>query len=191
MRQQSCIFLVVVVGLFVINAVPRAATDITVPSLDGDLVSPLGSTGDITVLMFVTTDCPIANRYAPEIRRIYDEFGEEVTFWLVYISDNGQGDELNAHHNSFGFPMQGVRDTHKALVDETGVAVTPEVAVYDATQVLRYRGRINDRYVEFGVTRPTASTHDLRDVLSRLVAGEHVPYSETQAVGCYIPGVGD
>ena len=139
---------------------PSARADITVPSLDGALVSPLGAPGEITVLMFVTTDCPIANRYAPEIRRIYEEFDDRVTFWLVYVSDsdNGQVGELTDHHDSFGFPMQGVRDLNNALVDVTGVTVTPEVAVYDTNQKLRYRGRINDRYVEFGVTRSAAST---------------------------------
>ena len=193
MRQQGYIFLVGVGCWFAADAVPLARSDVAVPSLDGGMVSPLGSTADITVLMFVTTDCPIANRYAPEIRRIYEEFSEGVTFWLVYVSDsdNGQVGELTDHHDSFGFPMQGVRDLNNALVDVTGVTVTPEVAVYDTNQKLRYRGRINDRYVEFGVTRSTANTHDLRDVLSRLVAGEQVSYSETQAVGCYIPGVGD
>jgi len=141
--------------------------------------------------MFVTTDCPIANRYAPEIRRIYEEFDDRVTFWLVYVSDHGQISDLTDHHDSFGFPMQGVRDLNNALVQVTGVTVTPEVAVYDTNQKLRYRGRIDDRYVEFGVTRSTASTHDLRSVLARLVAGERVSYSETRAVGCYIPSVGD
>ena len=81
-------FLVAVVCWFAANAVPLARSDVVVPSLDGVMVSPLGSTADITVLMFVTTDCPIANRYAPEIRRIYEEFSEGVTFWLVYISDD-------------------------------------------------------------------------------------------------------
>ena len=191
MRQQSCLFLATVVCLFAASMSPRARADITVPSLDGALVSPLDAPGEITVLMFVTTDCPIANRYAPEIRRIYEEFDDRVTFWLVYVSDHGQISDLTDHHDSFGFPMQGVRDLNNALVQVTGVTVTPEVAVYDTNQKLRYRGRIDDRYVEFGVTRSTASTHDLRSVLARLVAGERVSYSETRAVGCYIPSVGD
>ena len=100
---------------------PRARADITVPSLDGALVSPLGAPGEITVLMFVTTDCPIANRYAPEIRRIYEEFDDKVTFWLVYVSDHGQASELTDHHDSFAFPMQGVRDLNNALVQVTGL----------------------------------------------------------------------
>ena len=191
MRQRGYIFFVAVACVIANSATPRALTDITVPSLDGVMVSPLRSTGDVTVLIFVTTDCPIANRYAPEIRRIYEEFGEKVTFWLVYTADSAQVSELAEHRESFGFPMKAVRDLKNELVQVTGVTVTPEVAVYDVNQELSYRGRINDQYVEFGIARAAARTHDLRDVLARLVAGEQVVYSETQAVGCYIPDVGD
>ena len=28
----------------------------------------------MTVLIFISTDCPISNRYAPEIKRLHDEF---------------------------------------------------------------------------------------------------------------------
>ena len=86
MRQRGYIFFVAVACVIAAIATPRALTDITVPSLNGVMVSPLRSTGDVTVLIFVTTDCPIANRYAPEIRRIHEEFGDNVTFWLVYIA---------------------------------------------------------------------------------------------------------
>lgn len=191
MRQRGYIFVVAVACVIGASAMPRALTDITVPSLNGVMVSPLRSTGDVTVLIFVTTDCPIANRYAPEIRRIHEEFGEEVTFWLVYIANSGQVSELAEHRDSFGFPMKAVRDLKNELAQVTGATVTPEVAVYDVNQELSYRGRINDQYVEFGIARAAARTHDLRDVLARLVAGEQVAFSETQAVGCYIPGVGN
>ena len=191
MRQRGYIFFVAIACVIAASATPRALTDITVPSLNGVMVSPLRSTGDVTVLIFVTTDCPIANRYAPEIRRIHEEFSKKVTFWLVYTAGSKQVSELAEHRDSFGFPMKAVRDPENELVQVTGVTVTPEVAVYDRNQELSYRGRINDQYVEFGIARATARTHDLRDVLARLVKGEQVAYSETQAVGCYIPGVGD
>ena len=69
----------------------------------------------------------------------------------------------------------------------TGVTMTPEAAVYDAAHRLVYRGRIDDRNVDFDVTRAAPTTRDLHDVLQRVVAGETVELSTTQAVGCYIP----
>src|SRR5437879_13737162 len=37
-----------------------------------------------TVLLFVRTDCPISNRYAPELIRLNKEFSSSAVFYLVY-----------------------------------------------------------------------------------------------------------
>ena len=49
-----------------------------------------------------------------------------------------------------------------------------------------YRGRIDDRHVDLGVDRPSATTRDLADALSAVVAGTPVKQPTTKAVGCYI-----
>ena len=163
---------------------------IAVPGLDGTPVEPFASAGDVeaTVLLFVMTDCPISNRYAPEIRRLHDEFAGTVRFWLVYVDAARPVDELLEHHSSFGYPFGAVRDVEGALVALAGATVTPEVAVFDPDRKLIYRGRIDDRFVSFGVARRAPRTRDLHDRLSRIAAGETLAFSETRAVGCYIPG---
>ena len=65
------------------------------------------------------------------------------------------------------------------------MSVTPEVAVMNGTRVL-YRGRIDDRYVEFGKDRLTPTRHDLEDALDAVIAGKNVTQRETRAVGCII-----
>lgn len=166
------------------------APALTVPGLDGAAVSPLAPAGDVdaTVLLFVMTDCPISNRYAPEVRRLHDEFAGTVRFWLVYVDTHRPVDELREHHSSFDYPFAGVRDVDGALVALAGATVTPEVVVFDAAQRMVYRGRIDDRYVSFGVARRAPRTRDLHDRLRRLAAGEALAFSRTRAVGCYIPG---
>jgi hypothetical protein len=57
--------------------------------------------------------------------------------------------------------------------------------VYAGGRVV-YRGRIDDRYVDLGLERPAATTHDLADALAAVVAGKPVPHPNTQAVGCFI-----
>ena len=167
-----------------------AAPALTVPGLDGAAVSPFAAAGDVdaTVLLFVMTDCPISNRYAPEVRRLHDEFAGTVRFWLVYVDTHRPVDELREHHSSFDYPFAGVRDVDGALVALAGATVTPEVVVFDAARRMVYRGRIDDRYVSFGVARRAPRTRDLRDRLRRLAAGEALAFSQTRAVGCYIPG---
>ena len=47
-------------------------------------IAPLGAAEPIRVLVFTTTDCPISNRYAPEIKRLAAKFDGRAKFVLVY-----------------------------------------------------------------------------------------------------------
>ena len=49
-----------------------------------------------------------------------------------------------------------------------------------------YRGRIDDRYVDFGQTRVAATSHDLQDAVEAALAGRSVSPSRTTAIGCFI-----
>ena len=141
----------------------------------------------LTVLIFVSTDCPVSNRYAPEIRRIYDEFAPSgVRFRLVYPNPQDSDDAIRTHIREYGYPAIGEADRNHGLAKKAGATITPEAAVFDRQGRLVYLGRIDDRFVELGRERPAAARHDLRDVLTALVAGKPISPSRTQAVGCFI-----
>jgi hypothetical protein len=52
-----------------------------------------------------------------------------------------------------------------------------------------YRGRIDDRHLALGKSRPAPRTRDLEDVLTALSRSEAVPARTTNAVGCAIATV--
>src|SRR5215472_4269555 len=53
--------------------------------LYGKQVDPLKSSpGKVVILIFVRTDCPISNRYAPTIQRLSAQYAGKAAFWLVY-----------------------------------------------------------------------------------------------------------
>ena len=140
-----------------------------------------------TVLMFTTTDCPISNRYFPEIKRLAVKFASQgVSFSLVYPVPADTPALIQKHRARFGDEIPAIRDTKQQLVKATGVTVTPEVAVYDRQGVMVYRGRIDDRYIDFGKDRPEPTTHELEDALNAVVAGKPVAVKETRAVGCIL-----
>ena len=49
-----------------------------------------------------------------------------------------------------------------------------------------YRGRIDDRAVDFGRTRSAPTSRDLEQVLDTLASGATVQPRTTPAVGCFI-----
>lgn len=156
--------------------------------LGGRPVNPLivepGSAA--TVLVFTTTDCPISNRYAPEIQRLESRFGQQVRFVLVYPVASDSAAVVRAHVKKFAYSSEAVRDTAQELVKRIGITITPEVAVLDAKSRLVYRGRIDDRYLELGKERSQPTVRDLEKALEAVVAGKPVAARETQAVGCIL-----
>ena len=141
----------------------------------------------MTVLIFVSTDCPISNRYAPEIKRLHADFTPRgVRFRLVYPNPLDSDADIRTHLEEYGYPQIAQRDSDHTLVKMAGATITPEAAVFDAHGRLVYRGRIDDRFVELGRERPAATRRDLRNALTAALAGRRVSPSETQAVGCFI-----
>lgn len=139
-----------------------------------------------TVLVFTTTDCPISNRYAPEIQRIASRFAGRVVFKLVYPVPTDTDATIRDHVRKFGYTFEWARDPKQQLVKQTGVTVTPEVAVFDASGKMVYRGRIDDRYITFGKDRPQPTVRDLERSLEAVLAGKPVPIKQTQAIGCIL-----
>ena len=138
-----------------------------------------------TVYVFTTTDCPISNRYAPEIKRLAEKFEGQAKFVLVYPVPSDSPELIREHKKKFAYAIESVRDTDLKLVKMTRVSITPEVAVMKGDQLL-YRGRIDDRYVELGKERPAPTRHDLEDALTAVIAGKPVATKSTQAVGCIL-----
>lgn len=141
--------------------------------------------GELRVLVFTTTDCPISNRYAPEIQRLAAKFEGKAKFVLVYPVPTDSPEMIREHARKFAYSLETLRDADLKLLKQTGVTVTPEVAVMSGTRVL-YRGRIDDRYIDFGKDRLKPTRHDLEEALSAVIAGKPVAQKETRAVGCIL-----
>jgi thiol-disulfide isomerase/thioredoxin len=143
------------------------------------------STAELTVYVFTTTDCPISNRYAPEIQRLSAKFASKVRFVLVYPVPADSPALISEHKKKFAYALESVRDADQKLVKMTGVSVTPEAALMKGSQLL-YRGRIDDRYVDFGKDRQKPTRHDLEDALTAVMSGKQIAVKETQAIGCIL-----
>jgi hypothetical protein len=168
-----------------------------VQDLDGRHVDPTTDpTAPITVTLFVDSDCPVSNRYAPEVRRLYLSYAPRgVNFWLVYPDPDISVQAIRKHMQDYGYQMPALRDPEHALVRRASAQVTPEVGIFLADGTLVYHGRIDDRYVDLTRRRPEATQHDVVAVLDALLEGETVEASWNPAPGRSLktmsqPGVG-
>lgn len=153
-------------------------------------VDPFASHAAATVLVFVRTDCPITNRYAPELQRLAQEFkGRSVRFWMVYPDRDEAPAHIADHMREYRLPGQALPDPQHLLVKEAHATVAPEAAVFNSSGKLIYHGRIDDRYVDIGKARPAAQVHDLEDAIQAVLAGKAVANAQTRAVGCSLADV--
>jgi thiol-disulfide isomerase/thioredoxin len=165
-----------------------APPQLRVLDLQNRAVDPLqrNESAPAIVFLFTATDCPISNRYAPEVRRVYEEFAAKgIKFFLVYPNPADTPEMIRAHAKSFGYPAEALRDPKQTLAKLANATVTPEAAIFVGGR-LAYHGRIDDRYVDLGLERPSPTEHDLEEALTAILAGAPVPHPVTQAVGCYI-----
>ncbi|MGC6426115.1 MAG: hypothetical protein ACON5H_03855 [Akkermansiaceae bacterium] len=137
------------------------------------------------VYLFVAPDCVIANRYAPTIQRLEGAFSP-IRFTLVYADPDLSQPEIERHIEEFGLPENYLHDRDHSLIALTGVSRTPEAVVFDGKEII-YRGRIDNRFVDFGKSRPKATQHDLANAVDALIKGIKPEVSQTTVVGCQIP----
>lgn len=155
--------------------------------LAGKAVDPFKSAGGkIVVLIFVRTDCPVSNRYAPTIQKLSEQHASKAAFWLVYPSKSESAETIRKHELEYGYKIPAVRDPQHVLVKESRAEITPEAAVFDASRKLIYHGRIDNLYEDIGRARSVATTHELKDAISAALGGKSLAAESSHAVGCYI-----
>jgi hypothetical protein len=125
--------------------------------------------GDIQVFLFARTDCPATNTYAPEWKRIAQEFqGRHVAFYLVYPEPLENKRAIENHMAEFQLAGTPLRDPDHQLQRRAHATMTPEAAVFDRAGNLKYHGNIND----------------LEGAIDAVGAGKPVIRQETKATGC-------
>jgi hypothetical protein len=166
-----------------------AGDELRLVSVTGEAVDPLASPPGTKAiaLLFVSVDCPISNRYAPELRRLHDRFSSRgVVFRLIYPNPAESASSIRRHLEEYGYRVQALRDPRHELVKATQVAVTPEAAVYDGSRRLLYRGRIDDRYLSPGLERAQPTRRELEGALLAALSGRRAEPAAAPAVGCFI-----
>jgi peroxiredoxin len=139
------------------------------------------------VLFFVTTDCPVANSYVPEMNRIRDAYSARGVAVYAIQAETSVADSVVAKYAEeyrYRFPL--LLDPRQELVKLANATVTPQAAVLSPDGKVLYLGRIDNRVEAFGKQRPQATHPDLREALDAVLDGKPVPHPTTKSIGCAI-----
>ncbi len=140
------------------------------------------------VVVFFSFECPVSASYAPVLADLARTYGERgVAFLAVCPNVEETADQLARQARDYRIPFPVVLDEHQAAARALAAAFTPEAFLLDRNFVLRYRGRIDNRYAARLKKNPQVSRHDLRQALDELLAGKPVSEPATLAIGCPLP----
>ena len=138
--------------------------------------------GKALAFVFLSTECPISNRYTPRLKRlaaVYQKKG--IAFFAVYVGPHDADATIRAHASERGLTFPLIRDADGTLAKLVGATVTPEVAVVGRNGALRYRGRIDDSDDPAAV-----KARDFAVALDAIITGKPVKTPRTRAFGCAI-----
>ena len=178
---------VLVLAAVAVPAVRVVASQVR--DIDGRIQNLFQPAGRANVLVFVSSDCPVSNGYAPEIQRICDGArAQGVACSLVYEDLSIDANAVRAHRDQYRYQnIAAVIDRDRALAARAKATVTPEAVIVGTGGVVKYRGRIDNQYIALGKARQVVTSHDLRDAIEAVANGRPVAQLETQAFGCFIP----
>lgn len=160
-------------------ALVAAGPELSVRDLSGSKQSIVPG-GEILVVTFISTACPVSNDYNDRMSAVYNEYAKKgVKFFFVNANSNESVAEVAEHRKEVGFPFAVYKD--ESAAEKLNAQATPETFVFDKVGKLQYRGYIDD-------ARNPARIQDngLRNALDAVMAGKPVAHATTKAFGCTI-----
>ncbi|MGQ9633769.1 MAG: redoxin domain-containing protein [Bryobacteraceae bacterium] len=157
-------------------------TEFTLQTVQGQNVNFSQIKGDLTVLMFIATQCPVSNAYNDRMNALYRDYASRgVKFIAINSNATEPAPDVASHAAKHGFQFTVYKDHNNVVADRFGAQVTPEIFVVDRNGVIAYHGSIDDSQNPANI-----KTQGLRLALDALLAGKPVEKASTKAFGCTI-----
>lgn len=163
-------------------AIDQKVAAFTLPDADGKATEMRWDKNKATVLLFVSTRCPVSNAYNQRMAAIARNYAAKgVTVYGINANKAEDAPSIKAHAQQNGFDFVVLKDKGNIIADRFDAQVTPEAYVIDNKGTLRYHGRIDDSQ-----NADDIQSHDLKAAVDAVLTGKTVPAKETRAFGCGI-----
>ena len=138
-----------------------------------------------TVLMWISTECPVSNAYNERMVKLYDAYaGKGIAFVGMNSNKAEKISDIEKHSKEKGFKFAVLKDDMNKIADLYSAQVTPEVFVLGTKGAIVYHGRIDD-----SKNADKVEKKDLAAALDALLAGKKIENAETKAFGSTVKRV--
>lgn len=136
-------------------------------------------------LVFLSTECPIARRYLPEIGRLAKQFHKDgVNVFGVIADPSATRAAAKKWQTEFSLEFPVLFDASGELAVQAQPTHTPEAFVFNAQGELVYRGRIDDFFGDVGRSRQRVTKREFADALKAVANDQRPTISYRKPVGC-------
>ncbi len=161
---------------------PRlSVSDFVLTDMAGHPVRYSALKGNVTVVIFFSTRCPMSNAFNYRRNTLYLDFKSKVNFIMIDSNSNESLAEVRDYARAVEFDFPVYRDTNHEAADRLGARITTDTFLLGSSGTILYHG-----YMEDSPNPTRAKNQALRLAIEAVLAGKPVPVPETRALGCAI-----
>ena len=141
-----------------------------------------------SLIMFICNHCPYVIYYHNEIKRLANDFDDTIN--MVAISSNDikeypqdDPDKMKELWAELGLSFPYLFDSTQDVAKQYKAECTPEFYLFDSSQKLVYRGRLDESSPNSGL-EPTGE--DLRNAVENVLNNKDVNADQFPSMGCNI-----
>ena len=139
-----------------------------------------------TVIVMLGAECPLVKLYGHRLEQLSAQHaGQGVVFLGLDSNTQDSLTDIATFVKDSGVKFPVLKDVGNAVADQLGATRTPEVFLLDKDNVVRYWGRIDDKY-GIGFARDKATQQFLEPAINQLLAGKEIETAHVDSVGCII-----
>lgn len=136
--------------------------------------------------IFLSTTCPIAKSYIPELNRITKGLPTGTELFGIISETGTTRQEAVKHFADYEAAFPILFDASHLLSSTLRPTHVPEAFVLDAAGEVVYRGAIDNAYESIGRRRVNVENHYLEEAIAAAATGRKPLVSQTKPVGCVL-----
>lgn len=161
--------------------------EVILETIEGESININLSESQLTVVYFLSPECPLCINYTLAIRQLEEEFASDsLRFVGVFSKEWYSAEEVLQYKLKYDLDFEMLFDSETHLAHVLDATVTPEVFVLDGEGKVLYSGKIDNWVNDLGKKKLEVSENYLENVLLAYREGKAIQPKHTEAIGCLI-----
>lgn len=164
-----------------------AIREVVLGDLGDSTVSIKPSENALTVIYFLSPECPLCINYTLAMRELEQEFASDsIVFYGIHSKEWFSANEVNEFAIKYELGFEMLRDSGNQLACALEATITPEVFVLNSKSEILYSGKIDNWVNDLGKKKLHVSEHYLKNALLAWRDGKAIEPKRTEPKGCLI-----